>query len=373
MLNIMRLFACLAAGLGLVLTGGCPAARADVTLPALIADNIRGFKGRTAVNDQISSTLTDSPELFLYLNNGLTAYCQRLSIPAADEAKVDHKRVNVRGLSIVNGAQTLGTIAALGRERELSGFVFMRIISMERAEDERELARKITYSTNFQNQVHWRDFASLDEQQARIAEHLRLSSVHYHYKDAENVPDADDDNFDFQEALLALACFESASSCDLCSRALSNRRALASPETVYPSSDPYPSRYHRLFSPDKPAEHIWRAVQVLRRVKARMTENCRAAQGQRKQFFIEAKYLVAHILFIRTALHREAELRLTPLEVDKILNETDKISETLWDIYDGDATTNTKAPKTVLSAATTCEYLKGKTLQTLNSRRTPSP
>lgn len=40
MLNTMRLFACLAAGLGLVLTGGCPAARADVTLPALIADNM---------------------------------------------------------------------------------------------------------------------------------------------------------------------------------------------------------------------------------------------------------------------------------------------------------------------------------------------
>lgn len=290
----------------------------------LISENIRGFKGQTDVNVQIAQTLADDASLFLYLNNGLTAYCQRLTIPGTDRAKPKSKRLNVTGLSIVNGAQTLGVIAQAGQRGPIEGFAFMRIISMERAEDERELARRITYSTNFQNQVHWRDFASLDAQQAAIAEQLLLSGVHYHYRDADNTPDSDDENFDFQEALLALACGDSDSDCDLCAKALSNRQALASPVAVYPGSL-HPSRYQRLFSTEKPAEEIWRAVQVLRAIKARMTENVRATQGQRKEFFKNAKYLVAHILFIRTELQRGATLMLTPVELQRVRDETDKI------------------------------------------------
>lgn len=334
----------------------------------LIADNIRGFKGNTSVNEKITQSLTEQPDLFLYLNNGLTAYCQRLGVPAVDRTRTDAKRLEIRGISIVNGAQTLGVIAHVRQIRSdaMPGYVFMRIISMERAEDERELGQKITFSTNFQNQVHWRDFASLDTHQASLAEQLELSGIHYHYRDADSIPDPDDENFDFQEALLALACLESDASCDLCAKAQSNRQALASPEKVYP--EPYPSRYQRLFRPDRPAEQVWRAVQALRTVKTRMTENVRQSDGQRKAFFKDAKYLVAHLLFIRKETHKGTTLTLTPAEVEAVRNETDTISEALWASYNAEATLNTRSPASVFSSATECRFLKGKAMQRLTAR-----
>ncbi|MGX9686133.1 AIPR family protein [Deinococcus wulumuqiensis] len=326
--------------------------------------------GNTSVNEKITQSLTEQPDLFLYLNNGLTAYCQRLAIPAADRARPEAKRLEIKGISIVNGAQTLGVIAQVRQNGSevMPGHVFMRIISMERAEDERELGQKITFSTNFQNQVNWRDFASLDPHQSNLADQLGLSGVHYHYRDADNTPDPDDENFDFQEALLALACLERDASCDFCARAQSNRQSLASPEPVYPATEQYLSRYHRLFSPDKPAEHVWRAVQVLRTVKTRMTENVRQSDGRRKAFFKDAKYLVAHLLFVRKEPHKGTTLTLTTAEIQAVRNEADTISEALWAAYDAEVTLNTRSPASVFSSASDCQFLKGKTMQRLTAR-----
>ena len=76
----------------------------------LIAANIRRYKGRTAVNDKIQKTATEEPENLFYLNNGLTAYCDRFEIPHEDRAETKKKKVTAYGLSIVNGAQTLGSL-----------------------------------------------------------------------------------------------------------------------------------------------------------------------------------------------------------------------------------------------------------------------
>ena len=76
----------------------------------LIRANIRGFKGKTDVNDDIQKTLAEEVGLFHYLNNGLTAYCERLELNNLDRANAERKRVTARGFAIVNGAQTLGSI-----------------------------------------------------------------------------------------------------------------------------------------------------------------------------------------------------------------------------------------------------------------------
>ena len=77
----------------------------------LIAANLRGYKGRTEVNEGIQKTIATEPQHFYYLNNGLTAYCERMEIENVDRADANRKRVTVYGFSIVNGAQTLGSIA----------------------------------------------------------------------------------------------------------------------------------------------------------------------------------------------------------------------------------------------------------------------
>lgn len=68
------------------------------------------------------------------------------------------------------------------------GFVFLKIISLERCDDDREFAERITRSTNFQNQIGLRDFVALDDQQEIIANQLRLSGITYHYKQDAKTP-----------------------------------------------------------------------------------------------------------------------------------------------------------------------------------------
>jgi len=126
----------------------------------------QAYKGNTAVNEQIAATVRDEPRHFFYLNNGLTAYCERLEVRNIDRANYELKHVRAFGLSIVNGAQTFGSIAdyfAGAATPELQGFVFLKLISLERCEDDRGFAERITRSTNFQNQIGAKDFAALDK------------------------------------------------------------------------------------------------------------------------------------------------------------------------------------------------------------------
>jgi AIPR protein len=146
----------------------------------LVEANIRNYKGSTEVNDRILATIRDEPEYFFYLNNGLTAYCERLEVHNLDRGNIQSKRLTAYGFSIVNGAQTVGSIAAFfasNPQPPPQGYVFLKIISLQRSPDERVFAQRITQSTNFQNQIGLRDFVALDEEQERIATHLELSGI----------------------------------------------------------------------------------------------------------------------------------------------------------------------------------------------------
>lgn len=136
----------------------------------LIIANIREYKGETTVNASILATLRDDPQHFPYLNNGLTAYCSRMSVVSRDRLNDTRKQLSVSGFSIVNGAQTLGSIAEFVRRggEAPQGYVFIKIISLAGADDEKAIAKRITQSTNFQNQVNLRDFAALDDEQSAL-------------------------------------------------------------------------------------------------------------------------------------------------------------------------------------------------------------
>ncbi len=96
----------------------------------LVVANIRRYKGTTDVNEQILATLAQEPEHVFYLNNGLTAYCERLEIDNRDRANAEEKRIRAFGFSIVNGAQTLGCVNK--HFEELEGDPTFRI-KLERA------------------------------------------------------------------------------------------------------------------------------------------------------------------------------------------------------------------------------------------------
>jgi hypothetical protein len=301
----------------------------------LIAANIRAYKGDTEVNDQILATILNEPTHFFYLNNGLTAYCERLEVNNLDRANNEQKRVRAFGLSIVNGAQTLGSVAEFFKTppaSEPQGFVFLKIISLERCEDDRAFADRITRSTNFQNQIGLRNFVALDEQQERIANQLKLSGINYHYKEDADAPAPDAENFNLDEATNASACLAQLQDCDFCVRVLANRRSLWSMEEIFPPEALNRSIYSRVFRPDRSARTVWRAVQTQRLVIENMQVNARASTGVRKAFFENCRWLVLNLVFLKLRPEQSEALTLTTEESAAISRTAGEIAEELWNI-----------------------------------------
>ncbi len=352
------------------------AALYEIHRAKLVDANLRRFKGLTAVNKSIRETLTAEPEHFFYLNNGLTAYCRRFDVAALDRANTEKKKITAREFSIVNGAQTLGTIHAT--EVSGDGYVFLKVISLEECDDETVFARRITESTNFQNQISPRDFVALDEQHERIAQQLLLDGIHYHYKEAEDVPDSDDTNFTLEDAATALACLERQSDCALCALLLSNRKAIWSGELTFPADKPELTLCQRLFRAERSARTVWRAVQVRRIVIAQLNAQ-RPAQGVLREFYENARWLVLHLLLLREKLEQGASLNLSEEERQRATTQTIVIANAVLAAAQAVGLMSATEPytaqrhfKSVFCNADDCKRLKGGALQRLY-QQTPQP
>jgi hypothetical protein len=262
----------------------------------LIRANIRGFKGSTDVNDEIQDTLRKHASLFHYLNNGLTAYCDRLELNNLDRVDARRKRITARGFAIINGAQTLGSIAkvvsAPETEQEYSGFAFIKIVSLEKCDDERAFAERISHAANFQNHISLKDFAAAYPLHEQMQLTLQPHGIGYHYRLDEDTPKSDEENFDIEEALTACACLHTASDCDLLYRVAANRESLRSLEMVFPPEEAVRTRHERVFPEGLSARSAWRAVQVQRLVLDSMRSSARASMGATKSFYTNARWLV---------------------------------------------------------------------------------
>ena len=356
---------------------------------ALVEANVRYYKGRTEVNEQILKSIQEEPEHFFYLNNGLTAYCEKLKINHLDRLNYKRKRITAYGFSIVNGAQTLGSISDFfkgfpGTLRD--GNVFVKIISLEKCVENRKFAERITRSTNFQNQIGSRDFVALDEQQERIANQLKLAEINYHYKDGVEAPVPDETNFTLQEATTALACLAKTPDCDdFCARVLSNRASLWSMDETYPFEELLRSRYSRVFRPDQSARTVWRAVQIQRLVIKAMQDSGRSESGVRKAFFENARWVLLNVLFIKLRLQQGNDLSLTAQEASTIAQSTLDFAEKLWGVCEtnGYVTRQTLAGgavefqtprhfRSVFSNPSDCRTLRGALLAELTQVQVPN-
>ncbi len=350
--------------------------------PKLVAANIRAYKGRTEVNEHIALAVREEPQHFLYLNNGLTAYCERLEVNNLDRANAEEKRIRAFGFSIVNGAQTLGSIASAVPNPPLlppEGHVFLKVISLERCEDDVGFAERITRSTNFQNQIGDRDFVALDEQQERIANQLILSGVAYHYKEGEDTPAPDATNFTLDEATTACALMANGADCEFCARVLSNRRSFWSFDEVFPSGDLYRSRYAKIFRPDLSARAIWRAVQAQRIVKSALKTS---EIGVRKDFFENGRWLVLSAIFLRLKPQLGDDLALSAQEEASLTQAAQDYAERLWTVCQARGFVSARAGggwevprhfRSVFSAVGDCRLLRGALLANIDGASAAPP
>jgi hypothetical protein len=76
----------------------------------LLARNLRFYGGSTDVNDAMGNTLANLPEKFWYFNNGITILCEHVVKTVLNGDGRDYGIFDCEGVSVVNGAQTVGVI-----------------------------------------------------------------------------------------------------------------------------------------------------------------------------------------------------------------------------------------------------------------------
>lgn len=175
---------------------------------ALYERNIRYFLGssKSDVNKAIKTTLHDDPASFFYLNNGVTAVCDLIQPKAT---KNGSKKFKVRGLSIINGAQTVATAAEFVLQHPDKSIDDAKVMfTLIKAPADGLFGKRVTKARNHQNPVQTANFASLDENQERLRQEIAHLGFEYHYR-PEVAAVAGTTTIKLDEALRALALQQS--------------------------------------------------------------------------------------------------------------------------------------------------------------------
>jgi hypothetical protein len=173
---------------------------------ALYERNIRYYLGSDTsdVNQSIQRTLRDTPKEFFYLNNGVTAVCDSVE-PKSTKRGI--KKLKVRGLSIINGAQTVASAAEfIGSDSDNNIDEASVMFTLINAPSDGVFGKQVTKARNHQNRVLLTNFASLDDNQERLRREIAFFGFEYHYR-----PEADGKNENSitrDEALRALALLQ---------------------------------------------------------------------------------------------------------------------------------------------------------------------
>ena len=254
----------------------------------LTSKNLRQFKGLTEINESIGKTLSVTPEKFWYFNNGITILCDSVRKKPLGGSSTDIGTFECRGASVVNGAQTVGTIvgAAQKDDKQLANaLVLVRLISLDNCPP--NFADELTRATNTQNRIERRDFAALDPNQKRLRTELLLEcQKEYAYQSGENAPQ-ESIGCTLDEAAVALAC--AMPDVGLSVQAKREVGMLYEDITKAP--------YVQLFNPGTTAKHLWHAVGTLRAIDAELRQ-IQAGRSRKEQLIaIHGNRFVSHLVF----------------------------------------------------------------------------
>ncbi len=254
----------------------------------LFVRNLRKFTGKTDVNDGIMETLNKDPSKFWYFNNGITVLCSRLKKKAIGGSKRTSGVFSCEGLSIVNGAQTVGCIGeAYKKSPQLiqQARVNIRFISTSNAPE--SFSNDLTRAANTQNRIERRDFAALDPEQDRLRRELYLENGKlYSYKSGDAQPPPGD-GCSIDETTISLACAHSDPS--LAVQAKREVGKLWEDVTRPP--------YRLLFNSSVNALNMWRTVEVMRIVDSTLKEVSVETSGRERLIAVHGNRLVLHLVF----------------------------------------------------------------------------
>lgn len=143
----------------------------------LFSANVRDYLGSRRsdanINNGIKETSIAEPADFAVYNNGVTALVLDFELGARSRGG---RNLTITGISVVNGAQTTGSIGSLEADPSAELLVPVRFV---KSSDE-DLLDRIVRFNNLQNKVQAADFRSGDEIQNRLrGEFGQMSGVSY--------------------------------------------------------------------------------------------------------------------------------------------------------------------------------------------------
>ncbi len=227
----------------------------------LLNKNLRQFKDSSQVNELIKITLSKEALNFWYFNNGITVLCRNVGKGAIHGNDRAAGVFNFDDVSIVNGAQTYGSIGEAYKhfpDQVKNAKVQIRFINLTNAEEGFE--KKITRFTNTQNKIENKDFASLDPEQERLKHELLLDKKEYVFRTGEKIKDKLN-GCDIEEATFALACYHP----DINLSVMAHRNI----GSIWLDIDRPP--YRTIFNRKTTGQRLWRVVVVYRVVKERLS------------------------------------------------------------------------------------------------------
>ncbi|RJQ49380.1 MAG: abortive phage resistance protein [Desulfobacteraceae bacterium] len=177
---------------------------------ALYDKNIRTFLGhKTDVNKSIRQTLANNPKEFLYLNNGVALLCQKIEPKGSNRLNKGRKKLKIKGLSVINGAQTIASAAFFLHDNDDADISEARVsITLIKASADGDFGKSVTRARNHQNPIFLSNFVALDDGQERLRRELAHLHIHYAYKAEAVGCKADPQTIGIEEAAQALALFQ---------------------------------------------------------------------------------------------------------------------------------------------------------------------
>jgi hypothetical protein len=255
----------------------------------LFAKNIRKVITNSDVNEAIKDSLLREPSRFWYLNNGITVVCNTMDKKPVGGSERSSGSFACTGVSVVNGAQTVGAIAAAATQDERAieqARVFVKFISAQNCPP--DFVNDVTRAANTQNRIESKDFAALDPQQRRLYKELLLEGKEYAYRTGEKAPEPEQ-GCTIDDATIALACAHGDVSLAVIAKSAVGR--------FWSDTDRAP--YTTLFNKALTAQRLWRAVEVLRAIDRELTVAKSSSVPKHALVALHGNRFVAHQVFKR--------------------------------------------------------------------------
>lgn len=248
---------------------------------ALLERNIRYFLGIASsdVNRAINKALLDQPSNFFYLSNGVTAIANTIEIKGP---KLGGRRFEVKGLSVVNGAQTIASSHHFATTNPGVDVSSARVLlTLIQADANDPFSASVTQARNHQNPVSLAQFAALDDIQERLRRELEFYKITYRYRPEARTATSGLDVMTIEEASFALALLHADPGFPITLK--------REPSKLL---DTKSADYPRIFNKDMSGRYLANAVRLYRKASKILAANEAASVGMEKLIYRHGRYVI---------------------------------------------------------------------------------